>query len=81
MRGEANFEPCVLAGVTAFHHLPDGVHARIDWESWERPPVYGWLAERGIDEEEARRVFNLGIGLCAVVPEAPAGALVIGVLE
>jgi phosphoribosylformylglycinamidine cyclo-ligase len=61
--------------------LPDGVHARIDWESWERPPVYGWLAERGIDEEEARRVFNLGIGLCAVVPEAPAGALVIGVLE
>jgi phosphoribosylformylglycinamidine cyclo-ligase len=61
--------------------LPEGVHARIDWDAWERPPVYAWLAERGIDEDEARRVFNLGIGLCAVVPEAPPGALVIGALE
>jgi len=26
-------------------------------------------------------VFNLGIGMCAVVPEPPAGALVIGELE
>jgi phosphoribosylformylglycinamidine cyclo-ligase len=60
--------------------LPDGVHARIDWDSWERPPVFGWLAEQGVEEEEARRVFNLGIGLCAVVPEAPRGALVIGSL-
>jgi len=61
--------------------LPAGVHARIDWEAWERPPVFAWLAERGVAEEEARRVFNLGIGMCAVVPEAPAGALVIGSLE
>jgi phosphoribosylformylglycinamidine cyclo-ligase len=61
--------------------LPQGVRARIDWGAWERPPVFAWLAEQGVDEEEARRVFNLGIGLCAVVPEAPAGALVIGALE
>jgi phosphoribosylformylglycinamidine cyclo-ligase len=60
--------------------LPDGVQARIDWDSWERPPVFGWLAGRGVEEDEARRVFNLGIGMCAVVPEAPAGALVIGAL-
>jgi phosphoribosylformylglycinamidine cyclo-ligase len=60
--------------------LPDGVEARIDWDSWERPPVFHWLAEQGVEEEEARRVFNLGIGMCAVVPEAPAGATVIGVL-
>ena len=58
--------------------LPDGVHARIDWDSWERPPVYAWLAGRGVDEDELRRVFNLGIGMCAVVPEPPADALVIG---
>jgi phosphoribosylformylglycinamidine cyclo-ligase len=58
--------------------LPDGVDADVDWAAWERPPVFRWLAEQGVDEEEARRVFNLGIGLCAVVPEAPAGALVIG---
>jgi phosphoribosylformylglycinamidine cyclo-ligase len=60
--------------------LPEGVHARIDWDVWERPPVFAWIAERGVAEDEARRVFNLGIGMCAVVPEAPEGALVIGTL-
>jgi phosphoribosylformylglycinamidine cyclo-ligase len=56
--------------------LPDGVRAEIDWESWERPAVFGWLA-RHVEEEELRRVFNLGIGYAAVVPE-PAEELVIG---
>src|SRR5262249_61674540 len=60
--------------------LPDGVEARIDWGSWERPEVFGWLAERGVAEDELRRVFNLGIGMCAVVPAAPVDALVIGEL-
>jgi phosphoribosylformylglycinamidine cyclo-ligase len=60
--------------------LPDGVQAHVDWEAWERPPVFAWLAEHGVEEEEARRVFNLGIGLCAVVAEPPPGALVIGEL-
>ena len=59
--------------------LPDGVRVELDWDAWERPPVFGWLAEQGVAEEEARRVFNLGIGYCAVVPEADAaGAVVIG---
>jgi phosphoribosylformylglycinamidine cyclo-ligase len=61
--------------------LPEGLGARIDWDAWERPPVFGWIAERGVGEDEARRVFNLGIGMCAVVPEAPAGSIVIGELE
>ena len=56
--------------------LPEGLRAEIDWDAWERPPVFGWLG-RHVDEEELRRVFNLGIGYCAVVPEAEAG-LVIG---
>jgi phosphoribosylformylglycinamidine cyclo-ligase len=60
--------------------LPDGVQAHVDWEAWERPPVFAWLAEHGVEEEEARRVFNLGVGLCAVVAEPPPGALVIGEL-
>jgi phosphoribosylformylglycinamidine cyclo-ligase len=60
--------------------LPEGVEARIAWDSWERPPVFAWLAERGVDEEELRRVFNLGIGMCAVVPAAPPGAFTIGEL-
>jgi phosphoribosylformylglycinamidine cyclo-ligase len=60
--------------------LPAGVEARIDWSSWERPPVFAWLAERGVAEDELRRVFNLGVGMCAVTPAAPAGVLVIGEL-
>jgi phosphoribosylformylglycinamidine cyclo-ligase len=59
--------------------IPDGLRARIDWDSWERPPVFNWLA-RHIDEEELRQVFNLGIGYCAVVPD-PADELVIGRIE
>lgn len=60
--------------------LPDGLEARIDWEAWRRPRVFGWLAEQGVEEDELRRVFNLGIGMCAVVPEAPTDAIVIGEL-
>ena len=56
--------------------VPDGLRAEIDWSAWERPPVFGWLA-RHVDEDELRRVFNLGIGYVAVVPDA-ADELVIG---
>ena len=56
--------------------LPDGAHAEIDWDAWERPPVFAWLA-RHVNEEEMRHVFNLGIGYCAVVAD-PAGRQVIG---
>src|SRR5204862_993519 len=37
--------------------VPEGLRARIDWDAWERPPVFGWLA-RHVDELELRRVFN-----------------------
>ncbi len=57
--------------------LPEGTRAEIDWEGWERPPVFDWLA-RHVDEVELRRVFNLGIGYCAIVEAAEAGELVIG---
>ena len=54
--------------------LPQGVGVELDWEAWERPPVYAWLDEQGVEEEEQRRVFNLGVGMCAVLPETDAGA-------
>ena len=56
--------------------LPAGLRAEIEWDSWTRPPVFEWLA-RHIEEQELRRVFNLGIGYCAVVPD-PGDGLVIG---
>jgi phosphoribosylformylglycinamidine cyclo-ligase len=61
--------------------LPDGVTAHIEWDSWDRPPVFAWLAEHGVDEAEMRNVFNVGIGMCAVVSDAPPDALVIGELR
>ena len=58
--------------------LSEGCEAVIDWDAWERPPVFDWLG-RHVDEAELRNVFNLGIGFCAVVPaDQVAGELVIG---
>jgi phosphoribosylformylglycinamidine cyclo-ligase len=54
--------------------LPTGLGAELDWGAWQRPPVYDWLTEQGVEEEEQRRIFNLGIGMCAVVPASDAGA-------
>ena len=59
--------------------VPKGLRVRIDWEAWERPAVFQWLA-RHVAEDELRRVFNLGIGYCAVVAE-PGDELVIGTIE
>jgi phosphoribosylformylglycinamidine cyclo-ligase len=54
--------------------LPEGRDVQLEWDSWERPTVFEWLTEQGVSEEEQRRVFNVGIGMCAVVPAADAGA-------
>ena len=56
--------------------LPEGLVAELDWDAWERPPVFQWLA-RHVDEDELRRVFNLGIGYVAVVADG-SGEHVIG---
>ena len=58
--------------------VPEGLRAELDWEAWERPPVFRWLA-RHVEEDELRRVFNLGIGYCAVLDPADVrDGLVIG---
>ena len=63
--------------------LPEGVGAVIDGGSWGRPAVFAWLAEHGVPEDELRRVFNIGIGYCAVLPAAHVepSDVVIGRLE
>jgi len=61
--------------------LPAGRTAEIDWDAWTRPPVFEWLA-RHVEQDELRRVFNLGIGFCAVVGPADAEhELVIGAIR
>ena len=47
--------------------LKSGMKAEIDWESWKWPPIFKLLQELGtIDQEEMRRVFNLGIGMAII---------------
>jgi phosphoribosylformylglycinamidine cyclo-ligase len=63
--------------------LPAGRAAVVDPASWQRPPVFDWLAGEGVDEDELRRVFNIGIGYCAIVPahDVRRDDLVIGRIE
>jgi phosphoribosylformylglycinamidine cyclo-ligase len=60
--------------------LPVGAGAIVDPAAWRRPAVFDWLAEHGVAEDELRRVFNIGIGYCAIIPPADVGDddLVIG---
>ena len=46
-----------------------GLGVRLYPSAWEEPRVFDFIrALGGIAEEEMRRVFNLGVGFCAVVP-------------
>jgi len=48
--------------------LPPGVEAVVDAGSWPWPPLFRVLMRAGqVGREEMRRVFNLGIGMIAVV--------------
>lgn len=50
-----------------------GLGARLEAASWIEPPVFGLIRRLGsVDEDEMRRVFNLGVGYCVVVPEDQA---------
>ena len=63
--------------------FPAGLGAVIDPAAWEWPEVFHWIASHGVPLDELRRVFNLGIGYCAVIPatDVRAGDLVIGRVE
>jgi phosphoribosylformylglycinamidine cyclo-ligase len=55
--------------------LPEGLGARLDLASYERPAIFRVIAGGGpVDEDEMRRTFNLGVGLCVVVAKAGAEA-------
>ena len=48
--------------------LPPGAGATLDRGSWPVPPVFGLLAAHGqVEAAEMERVFNMGIGMIAVV--------------
>ncbi|NQY81112.1 MAG: phosphoribosylformylglycinamidine cyclo-ligase [Candidatus Caenarcaniphilales bacterium] len=53
--------------------LPDNLSIEIQSDSWEIPPIFKLIEKLGKeDEREMFRVFNMGIGLCIMVPESIA---------
>ena len=56
--------------------LPEGCEAVVDPDSWRLPPLFQTLQQAGqVATSEMRDVFNLGVGLIAVLPgEALAAA-------
>ena len=54
--------------------LPEGIGAEVD--PGDDPALFAWLASLGVERDEMRSVFNMGLGLVVIVPEsAVAGAL------
>ena len=80
---EAGVEPKALAHITGggfFDNLPRvlpaHLGARVDVGAWPVPDLFATLVDwGGLDDSEAFRVWNMGIGLVAVVGEADAEAL------
>ena len=53
--------------------VPKGLRIKIHWGNWNTPPIFNLIQETGnISIEEMQKVYNLGIGLIAVVPPEEA---------
>lgn len=56
--------------------LPANVEAQVGSAAWPRPAVFRWLCESGsVPEDDARKAFNLGIGLVLVCPPQAADGI------
>jgi phosphoribosylformylglycinamidine cyclo-ligase len=73
VRGMAHITGGGIPG-NLIRQFPAGLGASVDLSTWTRPPVFDWLASLGVEEDEMRRVFNLGIGFAAVVSPDDTGA-------
>ena len=48
--------------------LGEGQDMEIDWNCWERPPIFKLIQELGnVPEDDMRHSMNLGIGLIVIV--------------
>ncbi len=52
--------------------VPAHLEPRVDWSSWQPPAVFAWIGSLGVERDELRRVFNLGVGYAVIVPTAQA---------
>jgi phosphoribosylformylglycinamidine cyclo-ligase len=59
--------------------LPEGLAAEVDRSTWDVPPIFRLVAERGgVAEEEMFRTFNMGLGMVLVSEDAIEGYPVVG---
>ncbi len=48
--------------------IPNGLNIKIDWDSWQIPPIFNLIQKTGnIIDDEMRKVFNLGIGMILII--------------
>jgi phosphoribosylformylglycinamidine cyclo-ligase len=76
IKGIANITGGGLEG-NATRIFPEGLSIKIDYTAWERPGVFKFLQRLGgIEEEEMRKVFNIGIGMVVIVSPVDATAAI-----
>ena len=50
--------------------IPDNLSVEIDTKSWELPPIFNWLQEKGnIEPQEMFKTFNCGVGMVVCVSQ------------
>ncbi len=47
--------------------IPEHLDILVDFKSWTRPKIFDLIQSAGVDEEEMRKVFNLGIGFVFII--------------
>ncbi|MEG0758695.1 MAG: AIR synthase-related protein, partial [Raoultibacter sp.] len=56
--------------------LPDTVDAEVDLGTWTVPPIVKYVCEAArLDETEALKTFNMGLGMVLIVDPAKADAV------
>lgn len=49
--------------------IPKSLELKINWNAWEVPAIFKFIQKAGsVTDEEMRSVFNMGIGLVAIIP-------------
>lgn len=57
--------------------ISEKLKIKIDWNSWERPPIFNLIQKLGdVPEEDMRRTFNLGVGLILIVSKSDADKVI-----
>ena len=51
--------------------IPKNMQLKVDWNAWDILPIFNLIQQTGqIEDDEMRKVFNLGIGLVAIVDKS-----------